>query len=192
MTTRVPGSLRRKQIAEAALRVLATQGLHRFTTQAIAAEIGATDGSLFKHFPTKADLVLAALDQLEGRMFAGFPPTDPDPVARLETFFRHRAGLLLAEPLIARLAFSEELPHAGGERGAEQVEAWKSRSIAFVEACLDEAAAQGRLAPGLPRREATLVVVGSLLALARLSGPELSSDTVDAVWRVLHRTLRGA
>jgi AcrR family transcriptional regulator len=192
MTARVPGPVRRHQIAQAALKVLAEQGLGRFTTQAIAAELGVTDGSLFRHFPTKADVVLAALDELEARMFEGFPPVDPDPVLRLERFFRHRAGLLLAEPLIARLAFSEELPHAAGEAGARQVASWKARSLGFVEACLDEAVSMGRLSADLPRHEAALLVVGALLALARLAGPDLSADAVDRVWRLLRSSLGGA
>ncbi len=192
MTRRVPGAVRRQQIAEAALKVLAEQGLHRFTTQAIAAELGVTDGSLFRHFPTKADLVLAALDELESRLFEGFPPVDEDPIRRLERFFRQRAALLRAQPIIARLAFSEELPHAAGERGAAKVALWKSRSLGFIEGCLDEAAASGRLPADLPRREAALVVAGTLLALARLAGPDLAASAVDDAWRVLHRCLGGA
>ena len=140
MTVRQPTEERRRQIADAALKVIAERGLGRFTTQAIAAEIGVTDATLFRHFASKEDIVLAALDRVEERLFAGFPPEDPDPLVRLERFFRFRASLVAANPVIARLAFSEELPHAAGPRGAQQVESWKQRSLDFIVSCVDEAA----------------------------------------------------
>ena len=77
MTVRQPTEERRRQIADAALKVIAERGLGRFTTQAIAAEIGVTDATLFRHFASKEDIVLAALDRVEERLFEGFPPEDP-------------------------------------------------------------------------------------------------------------------
>jgi AcrR family transcriptional regulator len=161
MTVRQPTEERRRQIADAALKIIAERGLGRFTTQAIAAEIGVTDGTLFRHFASKEDIVLAALDRVEERLFEGFPPDDPDPLVRLERFFRFRASLVGANPVIARLAFSEELPHAAGPRGAQQVESWKQRSLDFIVSCVDEAAAQGRIPRGLPVREIGVMVLGT-------------------------------
>lgn len=47
----------------AAVRLLATNGYGKTTTQAIAREAGVTTGALHHHFPTKDDLMLAVLDQ---------------------------------------------------------------------------------------------------------------------------------
>lgn len=189
MTVRQPTQARRTQIADAALKVIAEQGLGRFTTQAIAAEIGITDGTLFRHFDSKEDIVLAALDRVEERLFEGFPPTDPDPLVRLERFFRFRAALVSANPIIARLAFSDELPHAAGPRGAMQVKRWKDRSLDFVVACVDEAAAQGRLPAGLPTRELGVLVLGTLLALVRFGELAAGTSSVDHAWDMVGRAL---
>jgi len=189
MTVRQPTEERRRQIADAALKIIAEQGLGRFTTQAIAAEIGVTDGTLFRHFASKEEIVLAALDRVEERLFEGFPPDDPDPLARLERFFRFRASLVGANPVIARLAFSEELSHAAGPRGAQQVESWKQRSLDFIVSCVEEAAAQGRLPPSLPVQEIGMMVMGTLLALVRFG--ELTAGPVAAhrAWTVIERLL---
>jgi AcrR family transcriptional regulator len=189
MTVRQPTEARRIQIADAALKVIAEQGLGRFTTQAIAAEIGITDGTLFRHFASKEDIVLAALDRVEERLFEGFPPEDPDPLARLERFFRFRAALVGANPIIARLAFSEELPHAAGPRGAAQVKRWKDRSLDFVVSCVDEASAQGRLPAGLPTRELGVLVLGTLLALVRFGELTTGASNVDRAWGVVLRAM---
>ena len=189
MTVRQPTEERRRQIADAALKVIAERGLGRFTTQAIAAEIGVTDATLFRHFASKEDIVLAALDRVEERLFAGFPPEDPDPLVRLERFFRFRASLVGANPVIARLAFSEELPHAAGPRGAQQVESWKQRSLDFIVSCMDEAAAQGRIPRGLPVREVGVMVLGTLLALVRFGELAAGPAAADRAWSVIERMI---
>lgn len=189
MTVRQPTAERRRQIADAALKVIAERGLGRFTTQAIAAEIGVTDATLFRHFASKEDIVLAALDRVEERLFEGFPPEDPDPLVRLERFFRFRASLVGANPVIARLAFSEELPHAAGPRGAQQVESWKQRSLDFIVSCVDEAAAQGRIPRGLPVREVGVMVLGTLIALVRFGELAAGPAAADRAWSVIERMI---
>jgi AcrR family transcriptional regulator len=189
MTVRQPTEERRRQIADAALKIIAERGLGRFTTQAIAAEIGVTDGTLFRHFASKEDIVLAALDRVEERLFEGFPPEDPDPLVRLERFFRFRASLVGANPVIARLAFSEELPHAAGPRGAQQVESWKQRSLDFIVSCVDEAAAQGRIPRGLPVREVGVMVLGTLIALVRFGELAAGPAAANRAWSVIERMI---
>jgi AcrR family transcriptional regulator len=189
MTVRQPTEERRRQIADAALKVIAERGLGRFTTQAIAAEIGVTDATLFRHFASKEDIVLAALDRVEERLFEGFPPDDPDPLMRLERFFRFRASLVGANPVIARLAFSEELPHAAGPRGAQQVESWKQRSLDFIVSCVDEAAAQGRIPRGLPVREVGVMVLGTLIALVRFGELAAGPAAANRAWSVIERMI---
>lgn len=189
MAARHPTEERRLQIADAALQVIATQGLGRFTTQAIAAEVGITDGTLFRHFPNKEAIVLAALDRVEERLFSGFPPDVADPIERLERLFLYRASLVTEHPVIARLAFSEELPHAAGPVGARQVARWRERTLGFVVGCIDEAAAQGRIDPEIPAREVGCVVMGTLLALARFrDGAEPGAPA--RAWSLVERMLR--
>lgn len=185
MTIRRPTEERQQQIADAALKVIAQQGLGKFTTQAIAAEVGITDGTLFRHFASKEDIVLAALDRVEMKLFEGFPPTDPDPVARLERFFRFRADLVTNNPVIASLAFSSELPHAAGERGAVQVAAWKQRTLLFIVGCVVEADSAGRLRAGLPVRETAMVVLGTLMAFVQLGPLARAPGAVDRAWSVV-------
>lgn len=189
MTVRQPTEERRRQIADAALKIIAEQGLGRFTIQAIAAEIGVTDGTLFRHFASKEDIVLAALDRVEEQLFAGFPPDDPDPLVRLERFFRFRASLVGANPVIARLAFSEELPHAAGPRGAQQVESWKQRSLDFIVSCVEEAAAEGRLPRSLPVREIGMMVMGTLVALVRFGELTAGPAAANRAWVVIERLI---
>src|SRR5512145_1671 len=111
--TRKPAGDRRREIAEAALRVISTQGLGRFTALAVAHEVGLSDGALFRHFPSMEAIVDAAIDRVEELLFEGFPPGEEDPVARLGAFFRRRATVIRQNPAVSPLVISDELAKAG-------------------------------------------------------------------------------
>jgi AcrR family transcriptional regulator len=190
---RKPADDRRREIADAALRVIADHGLGRFTAVAMAREVGLTDAALFRHFPSKEAIVLTAIDRVGELLFEGFPPRSPDPVERLGTFFRQRVAVIRARPGIARLFATQELSHAAPPAGVERLAEFRSRSTGFVRACIAEAVRDGLLAPGLRVEEASLVVLGALLALAH-SGAVPQGDVGDLperVWCTLETFLRG-
>lgn len=66
-----PRSLRERQrqereqlILEAAAQVFADKGYHQTTIEEIAAQVGIAKGTVYLHFPTKDDLLLALLERL--------------------------------------------------------------------------------------------------------------------------------
>ena len=192
-TARKPGEDRRREIADAALRVIATRGLGRFTSLAIAREIGLTDGALFRHFPSKEAIVDAAIDRVEDLLFEGFPPRAEDPVDRLGAFFRRRIATVREHPGISSLVASDELAKAGSPEALRRVAGLRRRSREFVRSCVAEAERRRLLAPGLRSDEAAVVVLGALLALAHTAIPEGGEPAAIAprVWRALERFLRG-
>ena len=87
------GQTRRLQIAEAALRTLVEDGVDGFTTRAVAARVGITDGTVFRHFANKVEIVLAAMDMLEAEIDASLQ-SSIGPTEDIAFFFRHRAQFL--------------------------------------------------------------------------------------------------
>ncbi len=191
---RKPADARRSEIARAALKVIAEQGLGRFTALAIAREVGLSDGALFRHFPTKEAIVAAAIDRVEEVLFQDFPPAGPDPLARLGAFFRQRIALVKENPGISRLVLSDELARAAPPEATERVAGFRRRSAGFVRDCLADAARARQLAPGIAPAEASVVVLGSLMALAHgggLAAPDEPADVLaERVWRTLESFLR--
>lgn len=193
--TRKPHLDRRREIADAALRLISAHGLGRFTTAAIAAEIGVTDGALFRHFDTKDAIVLAAIARVEELLFEGFPPRAVDPIERLGLFFNARVGVIQDRPGISRVLVSDELAHAAPPEGVVRVAQLRRRSEAFVRSCLAEAARDGLLAPGVHVEEASVIVLGGILALAHApvvgrAGPS-GRLSPASVWSALETFLRG-
>lgn len=174
MKQRQPTEDRQQQIAEAALTIIASHGLGKFTTSAIAREVGLAEGTIFRHFSNKQDIVLAAIELMVEKLSEDFPPQHDDPIERLKLFLHQRITLLLSHPGVFRAFFSDELAHAAGDEGAEQVQTIKLQSSAFILECLQEADAQNRLRIGLDPKILVSIVQGTLHAL--LFAPTNSPD----------------
>jgi len=189
---RKPSPSRRREIADAALKVAAEQGPGRLTAWTIAREVGLSDAALFRHFPSKGAIVLAAIDRVGEILFEGFPPEGADPVERLGRFFRQRVRVIRENPGVARLVGSEQLAQVAPPEGVARVAGFRRRSQAFVRDALEEAHRAGLLAPGLRPDEAAVLVLGALLALGHAGlASDASGRLAEGVWGALEAALRG-
>jgi AcrR family transcriptional regulator len=188
--SRKPAEARRREIVDAALRIVAGRGLAHFGAVAIAREVGVSDAALFRHFPTIDAIVLAVVDRVEEILFEDFPPADPDPLARLGRFFERRVAVIRENPGVARVVGSELLAQVAPPEGLARVAGFRRRSRAFVQRTLVEARRKGLLADGIEPDEAAVLVLGALLALGHAG---LGTAGLPArVWSALERTLRRA
>lgn len=189
---RKPTEVRRAEIADAALRVMAVQGGRRFTARALASEVGVTDGALFRHFPDMDAIVDAVVERMEAMLFAAAPPAGGDPIERLGIFFRGRVAVLVAHPHVARLLFSDDLARLCGADRAKRMKGCKRRTLDFIESCLAEAAEKGLLGDRLGPREGALLVQGAVFAFGHLRGGRAGVREMTAtVWSALESLLRG-
>lgn len=74
---------RRDEVIQAAVAEFAINGLHGTSTEMIARRIGISQPYIFRLFPTKKDLFLAAVDRCFDRVEADFSAAarDPEPAA---------------------------------------------------------------------------------------------------------------
>jgi AcrR family transcriptional regulator len=194
---RLPAPERREQIAEAALHILATAGVHRMTSMELARTIGLSDASLFKHFANKQAIVAAAIDLFERYLAQSVEAAraEPDPWLRLQRFFLHRLALVRSHPDVLQLAFNDRLLEAGGPSEANRVRAIVGWSRQFIHDCLTAAQAAGQVRADLSA-DALVWVVSGVMRGAALSSPpalerSLGSAGADpeAAWQALWRLL---
>jgi AcrR family transcriptional regulator len=90
-TTRMPAAKRRQALIDTAIRVF-SEGSYRGTTTAeIARAAGISEPILYRHFASKRDLYLAALDHVWGKARASWEQaleTTPDVAAAIEAMGR--------------------------------------------------------------------------------------------------------
>lgn len=157
--------VRRRQVAQAALRTIAEEGVGSFTTRAVASRVGISDGTLFRHFGNKQEIALEAMQLLDQELDAGIVQTG-DALADLEAFFRHRAGFVGDQASVGRLIFSDEIVHLAGEAGREVIQGWRRRSVDFLVRRLAQLAAEGRLSSELDLPAMSMIFQGALLTFA--------------------------
>ncbi|MCK5799987.1 MAG: TetR/AcrR family transcriptional regulator, partial [Deltaproteobacteria bacterium] len=187
--SRMSGEQRRPQIAQAALKIIAEHGASGFTTRALAQEVGLAEGTIFRHFDTKEDIIRAAIEHLEEILAEDLTTSESDdPVERLGRFFRRRLEIIQAHPGIVRILFSNELAHVGTARDAERIQVVKLRVREFITARIQEAAEAGALRPGVSPEILPIIIHGTAMAMLfgvidtdRPSGPEHAA----ALWNTL-------
>lgn len=182
---------RRRQIADAALRIIGTKGVHRLTAMELAREVGIADGTIFRHFKNKDEIVQAAIARLEELLQQDLPPEQADPLARLGAFVVQRLTKVRAHPAVFRLAFGDRLEEVAGAQGLERMRAMVERSQAFVGGCLAQAQARRLVDPALPLGPLVWTVTGTMrmAVFAQGLGPREAPSAAD-VWKMLERLLR--
>ena len=193
MGKRQPSSARREQIVAAALTLINDEGVHHLTAAKIAAKVGISDGTIFRHFKNKEEIVTAAIDHFEALMFRDFPPTDPQPLVRLRRFFFQRLTLLQAHPAILQLADNDRLAEAAGEAGAERMRSMVMRNFAFILQCLNEAQEQGEVGADVAPTTLVWTVAGVLRGVVmawRMGMIQRDVSSIEAAWSGLETLLR--
>lgn len=88
MKQRMTTTLRREQIAEAALALVAAQGVGALTARNVAKAVGVTAPALYRHFPGgKADILASVLDLLDAVKFQGLRQAVDTPGNTLEKLY---------------------------------------------------------------------------------------------------------
>ena len=86
-----PPASTKDKLLRAALRIGARDGLEAVTTAAIAAEAGVAEGTLYRHFPSKDDLLIEVYRGVKRRIFEAISDGehgDEAPDARLKRVWR--------------------------------------------------------------------------------------------------------
>jgi AcrR family transcriptional regulator len=184
---RKPTSDRKTEIADAALHVIARQGIAALTMATLAAELGVTAGALFRHFESREAILDAVAVRVVELLDASFPSEDLPPAARLEAFVRARTAVVGQAPGLARLLLSEQFALALPERSVARIQAAIEKSRGFVVRALRDAAARGEVRADLPPEDLAAIVMGTmqlLVSAARATAPMVRRHP-ERVWRTL-------
>ncbi len=163
MAIRKPTEERRREIADAALKIIGERGLREFTAAQLAHEVGIKDGTIFRHFRDKAEIVRAALDRLQ-EMMETAPRAGGDPLERLRDFVTGRLRAVVRQPGMFSLIFSDQISHALGAEGPHRIAALRNRGRDFVRSCLREAVDQDLVRSDLDIESAVLLVTGMAMS----------------------------
>lgn len=193
-TPRVPRRERerlrhRQEILDAARRLVATRGIEGVTVEDVARQAEFAVGSIYRHFSSKEELILAVVGEFADGMFEEMAGVAAEPLPfleRLEMFVRlsleHQAE---CQPLFeALLHLPGQLP-APGSDVANRMMAMHHRFLGSLEAIVAIGEEAGVLRSGA--RWSHVIALGSLLhgyaRVASLGGAPLQGDPATEVLR---------
>ena len=146
------------------MHLVARHGVQGTTTSRIAAAVGVSEAALYRHFDSRTEILLAALDLVYERIFRVIHSADQENVIeRLRGIARVHSRVLPSEtdgfvyPLFEFVAAAPEvgLREALAER--------QRRAIKAIADIIDEGKAQGTIVPEADSAQVGLGTDGSLL-----------------------------
>lgn len=111
-TAKLETTIRREQIAEAALNIVSASGLKGLSVAAIADKVGLVKSAIYRHFKGKDEVLDALLELIHARLImnvnAIYEETD-DPIERLKRLLTRHIKLIRENKGIPRIVFSEDM-----------------------------------------------------------------------------------
>jgi AcrR family transcriptional regulator len=172
-----PARLSADDWAQAALDLIAEQGVAAVAVEPLARRLGVTKGSFYWHFPSREALLVAALErweQVEQEQVFGQLEAIPDPAQRLRSLFE-----LVAHEANSHIVYSELLKALDHPVVRPVIERVSSRRLEYLTASFRQAGL-GRGDAQHRARLAYAAYIGFLQLNLQLQHPRLQHDEFEA------------
>ena len=175
----MPGPARRSQIVEATIRVVALHGVRGASTARIAHEAGVAEGTLYRHFGSRSEIILAAVDAWFDaiRRFVD-AAEDPDAIQwLLNVMHAHLAHFGTHEPDLSRV-FLQFASASSGDGVSDHMYHRQAEASDRLARIVRQGKEQGTIRAEVDPDQAAwqLVVVLWADQLARAMNPDYSAD----------------
>jgi AcrR family transcriptional regulator len=115
--------VRREQIAEAAMSLVASQGLRRLSLAAVARRVGLVPSGIYRHFKNKDALLDAVVDRVKERLLANVEAArqeSDDPLDQLKGVLMRHIRFIREGRAVPRIIFADDV-HAGSPQRRQRV-----------------------------------------------------------------------
>ena len=189
--------IRREQIAEAALQLVASEGVKRLSIAAVARRVGLVPSGIYRHFKSKDAVLDAVLDLLDAKLQANVAAAQKetsDPLARLHDLFLRHIRIIREGQAFPRIIFSDEALAARPERKS-RVRRIVGGYLAEIERMVREGQEQGHIDRQLLPRTASMMFLGMIIPAGVIwhlsdGGFDLTQHA-GRVWKMYQRALSG-
>lgn len=157
--------VRREQITEAALELVAAGGLRRLSVAAVARRVGLVPSGIYRHFRSKDQMLQAVLDLLERRLLGiveAARQDTADPMERLRGVLRRHVRFIREGRAIPRIVFSDDV-HSGHPGRKERVRRIVMTYLGQIVQLVRQAQAAGQVRPELDPQTVALVFFGMIV-----------------------------
>jgi AcrR family transcriptional regulator len=179
-TSTTKSTSRQEQIAEAALSVIARQGLNYLNIGTLATEVGVVPSAIYRHFPSKDEILKSVLKviarRLKENVIAVFQAT-ADPLEQLRLLLQRHVHLANSNAGLPRILFSEQI-FAGDPVRRQMVNQTFHDYLKKIAAIIRAGQRQGHILPSVPADVAAVMFLGMIQPAVILQ--LMSRGTFDA------------
>lgn len=196
MAKRMTTTIRREQIAEAALALVAEQGVAGLTARNVARAVGVTAPALYRHFPGgKADILASVLDLLDAVKSEGLrrAVNDPGPaLAKLRRCFDLHISVIERYRALPNLVLSDAIWIDEPQLKTRLLESHQLQQ-AQVSAIIREGQESGEIRQDIEADQIFVQFLGQFLTIAILysrRGDMIDPKTqAEANWKMFIRSV---
>ena len=169
---------RQREIIEAALDIIAGQGIQRMTVKNLARAVGVSEPALYRHFKSKFNILLSILVQYRldlEELFEKGAQSPRSPMDAVSSLYREMFQGFVRRPSLSLVIFSEDL-FRYDRRLSQEVSATIEMTHDRVYGMLREGARSGEVRSDIPAKQLAWMVMGTmrlLVARWRISGYSL-------------------
>jgi len=183
--------IRQEQIAEAALSLIASQGLGRLSVAAVARRVGLVPSGIYRHFHSKDQIIDAVLDLLERRLLAVVQAArlaTSDPLERLKRVLMGHVRIIREGRAIPQIIFSDDI-HTGHPERKARVRQILAGYLGHLSQFVRQGQQEGRIREDLDPQTAALMLVGIVVPAGILwhltdGGLDVTKHA-ERAWRIL-------
>jgi AcrR family transcriptional regulator len=159
-------SKRQQQIVDAAIRIIADNGIQSLTTKRLAAEIGVTEPALYRHFKNKQEILQTIISYFKITMMPVLQKLrSSQPEAEcIVTFVKEHFQLLESKPYLAKIIFAEPI-FQNDAILKNSILTMMTESQTVLHDIIQNAAQNGKIRLDISAVNLTRLIVGSMRLL---------------------------
>lgn len=157
--------VRREQIAQAALELVATQGLRKLSVAAVARRVGLVPSGIYRHYKSKDEIVAAILDLLQRRILDNVETSRRqglDPLEQLQALLMRHVRAIRENRAIPRIVFSDDV-QAGHPQLKSRVEEIFVGYVEAIAGIVREGQQQRLIRKDLTAETAAMMLLGLVI-----------------------------
>lgn len=156
--------IRREQIAQSALKLIAANGARGLTTAAIAKDTGMSEANIYRHFRSKDEIISEAVDSIGRGLrenIEGLMSMDDtaSPLEKMKKLFMLHISYVENNEGIPRLVFSEEI-HTGDRTLKQKLLQFIDSYAERLEYLIKEGQKAGLIKPGINPNITAKIFIG--------------------------------
>jgi AcrR family transcriptional regulator len=192
----LPAEERRAVTVEAVIALAGSQNPSDITTAAIAQHMNLTQGSLFRHFPTKDAIWESVMVWVADRLLAKIDNAAQDiesPLAAMQAMFMSHIDFVVEHPGVPRMLFGQ-LQNAESTAAKRMAQSLIQRYAERLRTRIEQGKASGEITPDVDTQAAATLFVGTVqgLVMQTLLSGDIQRMRTDApgVFAIYQRGLR--